>query len=440
MINRFTTYITVNRLFEATDRILLAISGGIDSMVMWKMFEESRYNFAIAHCNFQLRDEESEADEQMVRQVAEETGARLFVSRFETREHAAITGKSIEMAARDLRYSWFEEIRQAHGFNCIATAHHQDDLLETFFVNLVRKTGIKGLTGFRPRSGSLIRPMLFTCRQEIEQWAKQHSIRYRTDHTNNELIFQRNFIRHQIIPSLEQLNPAFRRNLSETMSNLRETEDLYFHEVNRQIRKIAVQDTEETEISLPGLLRLTYPRQVLFEWMSRFGFNPATIDSVFHSLNKEPGRLFFSRTHRLVIDRNKLIITGIPESTPEIFYIEREDIEINHPLHLTLGRFNADEYVIPEDPSIASLDDSLLEYPLMIRKWNQGEYFQPLGMKGFKKISDFFVDQKFSIPEKENAWIIYSADKVVWIAGHRIDNRFRITGKTRTVLRITIGT
>lgn len=440
MINRFNTYIAEHRLFEATDRVLLAISGGIDSMVMWKLFEESRYNFAIAHCNFQLRGDDSEADEQLIRQVAEDTGAKLFVSRFETREHAALTGKSIEMAARDLRYNWFEEIRKEHGFNRIATAHHQDDLLETFFINLVRKTGIKGLTGFRPKSGGLIRPMLFTCRLEIEQWAKQHSIRYRTDLTNNELIFQRNFIRHQIIPSMEQLNPAFRRNLSETMSNLRETEDLYFHEVNRQIRKIALQGTEETEISLPGLLRLSFPRQVLFEWMNRFGFNPATIDSVFQSLNKEPGRLFFSKTHRLVIDRNKLIVTGIPESTTEIFYIEREDIEINHPLHLKLGRFNADEYVIPEDPAIASLDDALLEYPLMIRKWHQGVYFQPLGMKGFKKISDFFIDQKLSIPEKENTWIIYSADKVVWIAGHRIDNRYRITGKTSTVLRITMET
>ena len=440
MINRFTSYITDNRLFEATDRVLLAISGGIDSMVMWRLFEESRYNFAIAHCNFQLRGDESEADEQLVRQVAEETGARLYVSRFETREHAALTGKSIEMAARDLRYNWFEEIRLTQGFHCIATAHHQDDLLETFFVNLVRKTGIKGLTGFRPKSGNLIRPMLFTCRQEIEHWAKFHDIAYRTDHTNNELIFQRNFIRHQVIPSLEQLNPAFRRNLAETMSNLRETEDFYFDEVNRQIRKIAVQDTDETEIYLPGLLRLTFPRQVLFEWMSRFGFNPATVESVFQGLNKEPGRLFFSKTHRLVIDRSKLIVTSIPESTRDVFYIEREDMEITQPLHLTLERFNPDKYVIPDDPSVASLDDSLLEYPLVIRKWQQGAYFQPLGMKGFKKISDFFVDQKFSIPEKEDTWIIYSADKVVWITGHRIDNRFRITGQTRSILRITLGT
>lgn len=438
MINRFTTYIADNRLFDASDKVLLAISGGIDSMVMWKLFEESRYNFAIAHCNFQLRGDDSDADEQLVRQVAEETGARLFVTRFETREHAAITGKSIEMAARDLRYNWFEEIRQAQGFRWIATAHHQDDLLETFFVNLVRKTGIKGLTGFRPKSGYVIRPMLFTCRQEIEHWAKLHPIVYRTDQTNHELIFQRNFIRHQVIPSLEQLNPAFRRNLAETMNNLRETEDLYFYEVNRQIRKIAVQDTDEAEISLPGLLRLVHPRQVLFEWMSRFGFNPATIESVYQSLNKEPGKQFFSKSHRLVTDRNKLIITSIPENSGEIYYIEREDIDITHPLHLTMMRYHADHYLIPEDPSVASLDDSLLEYPLVIRKWRQGEYFQPLGMKGFKKISDFFVDQKFSIPEKENTWIIYSADKVVWIAGHRIDNRFRITDKTRTVLRITL--
>ncbi len=438
MINQFTQYIEQNHLFHPSEKILLAVSGGIDSMVMWKLFDDTRFNYSVIHCNFQLRGDDSDNDELLVRRTAAERGIKLFVKKFDTREYASLTGISIEMAARELRYAWFEEIRRAENIHFIATAHHLDDLLETFFINLVRKTGIKGLSGFRPKTGYIIRPMLFTNRNGIVEWATMNDTEFRTDTTNSEIIFQRNYIRHHVIPGLEKLNPAFRNNLTATMANLRDVEEFYMTEVTRQIKKISTGDSHFPEILVSSLLKLPHPRQVLFEWMSKYGFHPATSNQVFESLDGEPGRQFFSRTHRLVIDRSKLILTPIPESSGQLFYIEKDDLEIFEPIHLTIQSIDLNSLEIDPDPGMAFLDLDKLQFPLIVRKWKAGEYFQPLGMKGFKKISDFFIDQKLSIPEKEETWIIYSGNKVVWIAGYRIDNRFRISSETTNAICIQL--
>jgi tRNA(Ile)-lysidine synthase len=438
MNHQFKQFIAENNLFQPADKVLLAISGGIDSMVMWQLFEVCGLNYSVIHCNFRFRGAESDADEALVTRMADERGVQLYVKKFDTREYASLTGVSIEMAARELRYNWFREILSEEKIPWLATAHHQDDLLETFFINLVRKTGIKGLTGFKPRNGSLIRPMLFTCRREIEEWAALQQVEYRTDLTNQELIFQRNFIRHQIIPSLEQLNQAFRKNLTETIANLRDVEDFYDTEVNRQLKRITNADSANPELSVSALLKMAHPKQLLFEWMSRYDFNPATIDQVFNFLEAEPGKQFYSRTHRLIIDRNRLIISDLKEKKEQLFYLDKNDLELFDPVHLSMSITEGDIPALDPDPRVAYLDAGKLEYPLVLRKWQPGEYFQPLGMQGFKKLSDFFVDQKFSIPEKEQTWIVYSGDKVVWIVGHRIDNRFRITRETSKVLMLRL--
>lgn len=437
MINRFRSFIAENQLFKPAEKILLAVSGGIDSMVMWELFEKSGFHYAVIHCNFQLRGSESDADEKLVLQKAEMLGVRILTRRFETAEYAKLTGVSIEMAARELRYTWFAEEMQKGNFQYIATAHHQDDLLETFFINLVRKTGIKGLIGFRPKSDKLIRPMLFTNRKEIEWFAETARVDYRTDHTNNEIVFQRNYIRHEVIPALEKLNPAFRNNLAETIQNLRQVEDYYLKNIENQIDEITESAETQEEMSISLLLETDFPRQILYEWLSRFSFNPATVDLAFSHLKSPPGRRFYSGTHRLVIDRDRLIITALSESREHIYYVEKNDSEIFEPLHLKTEYFQVDEVEIDPDRNMAFIDAGKLVFPLIIRKWKAGEYFQPLGMKGFKKLSDFFIDQKLSIPEKESAWILYSGNKVVWIIGQRIDNRFKITGETQTVLRIS---
>lgn len=439
MISRFHEFISRNSLFAPGDRILLAVSGGIDSMVMWHLFEKCGYNYAVAHCNFQLRGEDSDGDEALVIRTADRLGIKLYSNRFETREYAAMMGISIEMAARELRYKWFNEIRENGKFEFVATAHHTDDLLETFFINLVRKTGIKGLTGFRPKSGHLIRPLFFTNREEIEEYSRSENVEYRTDKTNNEAVFQRNFIRHNIIPDLVRLNPAFRSNLAATISNLRDTEDFYMTEVFRQIKKITVADSPNPEIVISALLKLPHPKQVLFEWMNQFGFNPQVVEQVYMAIRGEAGRRFYSGSHRLVIGRNRLIITPADLAENRVFYIEKDDLEIFEPLHLSINWLEKKDVTIDPDPRVAFLDADRLEFPLILKKWEAGEYFQPFGMKGFKKISDFFTDMKLSIPEKEQSWILYSGNKVVWIAGYRIDNRFRISDETKNVVRIRLN-
>lgn len=439
MINRFTQYYSGNQLFQHSDKILLAVSGGIDSMVLWRLFEEAGLNYAVAHCNFHLRGDDSNQDEAFVRERADELGVKLYVTHFDTQEYAAAAGISIEMAARRLRYDWFEETRRDGNFRWIATAHHLDDMLETFFINLVRKTGIRGLTGIKPKSGYLVRPLLFASRNEIEAFAQSREIEYRTDITNEDVVYQRNFIRHRIIPELEKLNPAFRNNLAETMENLRQAEEFNDYETARQIRKISDPQNSD-EITVTSLLKQAFPDQLLFAWMTRYGFNPSIIREVFSHLEGEPGRQFFSRTHRLVIDRNKLIVTPIPENNEEIFYLEHSDTWLGHPIQMTITRHDASAFRINSDPRTACLDEDKLEYPLTLRRWSPGEYFQPLGMHGFKKISDFYIDQKLSIPEKENTWILYSGGKVVWIMGYRIDNRFKITKETKKVVQLTLDT
>jgi tRNA(Ile)-lysidine synthase len=438
MLNSFTTFIKDRALFKPEDKILLAVSGGIDSMVMWHLFEESGFKYGVIHCNFQLRGKDSDVDETFVRETAEKSGIRVFVKRFDTLEYARLSGISVEMAARELRYKWFEEVRLHEKYDFLATAHHQDDLIETFFINLVRKTGIRGMTGFREKSGTLIRPLLFASRAEIVYWAKEAGIIYHQDYTNDEVVFQRNFIRHEIIPRLETLNSAFRNNLSETIGNLRNVEEFYQKEVKRQIRKISNQESMNPEIYISSLMKLSFPRQVLYEWMSIYGFNHSSAEALYNNLAAESGKQYYSKTHRLVKDRNNLIITALPEDREETFYIEPGDLEIFDPVHLSLENKTGTNFKIIQDVNVACLDNSKLEFPLVIRKWKPGEYFQPLGMNGYKKISDFFTDEKLSIPEKEETWILFSSNKIVWIIGRRIDNRFKVTPDTREVLLIRL--
>jgi tRNA(Ile)-lysidine synthase len=287
MINRFTQYYSGNQLFQHSDKILLAVSGGIDSMVLWRLFEEAGLNYAVAHCNFHLRGDDSNQDEAFVRERADELGVKLYVTHFDTQEYAAAAGISIEMAARRLRYDWFEETRRDGNFRWIATAHHLDDMLETFFINLVRKTGIRGLTGIKPKSGYLVRPLLFASRNEIEAFAQSREIEYRTDITNEDVVYQRNFIRHRIIPELEKLNPAFRNNLAETMENLRQAEEFNDYETARQIRKISDPQNSD-EITVTSLLKQAFPDQLLFAWMTRYGFNLPSSGKCFHILKENP--------------------------------------------------------------------------------------------------------------------------------------------------------
>jgi len=438
MFSRFLEYIEQKQLFEPHQKVLLAVSGGIDSMVLLHLFEKSEFDYGVVHCNFQLRGSDSDKDEEFVRQQVLIHGVPFFCTRFETEDYARVNGISIEMAARELRYNYFEKIRAENQFDVIATAHHQDDLLETFFLNLSRKTGIRGLTGIKEKLGNIIRPLLFASRKEIEDFARTGFIGFREDHTNNEVVYQRNFVRHRILPLFSELTPAFKTNLSETIGNLKETEEVYSFFMLKEKEQVISEGDTETVVDIENLLKSAFPKVLLFEILSGYNFNPKVIGQVFGSLDSLPGKQFFSKTHRLVKDRGQLFVTPLPEPENRIFYIEKDDLELFAPFDLNIEKISADGFKIIRKPSAACLDALKLEFPLLIRKWRPGDYFQPLGMSGFKKISDFLIDEKIPVHQKENTWLLCSGQKVVWVMGLRIDNRFKITENTLQVLKIEI--
>ena len=438
MLDSFFKFIEEKQLFERHQKILLAVSGGIDSMVLLHLFEKSGYNYGIVHCNFNLRGEESDGDEHFVRQQVSIRGVQAFFQSFETEEYARLNGISIEMAARELRYRYFEKIRAENHYDYIATAHHIDDLIETFFLNLSRKTGIKGLIGIKEKSGKIIRPLLFADRKEIEKFARENFICFREDSTNSEAIYQRNFLRNKILPLFKELNPSFSKNILASIENLKETEAVYSEFLQKEKGKVVFEKNHDTIIYIEQLLNTRFPKVLLFEILNGFGFNAVVINEVFEGLNSDSGKQFFSKNYRVVKDRERLFVTSNENEEERIYYIEKDDIELFKPLNLVLEKHNADDFIISAEPNVACLDCDELEFPLLIRKWRQGDYIQPLGMTGYKKVSDFFIDEKLPLHEKENTWFLCSGKKIVWIIGRRIDNRFKITRKTKTVLKIEL--
>jgi len=438
MFESFLKYVKEKQLFAPSHRLLLAISGGVDSMVLLHLFEKSEVEYGVVHCNFQLRGEESDADEEFVKQQVLIHGIPAYFKKFDTEEYARICGISIEMAARELRYDFFEKIRKENDFDFIATAHHQDDVLETFFLNLSRKTGIKGLTGIKEKSGTVIRPLLFANRKEIKKYAAQYYIEYREDSSNNEIVYQRNFLRNKILPLFDELNPSFRKNALASIENLKETEKLYYHLLLSEKIKLVKSGKHETAINIEKLKSFAYPRVLLFEILSEYNFNPVVIEEVFSSIENEPGKQFFSKTHRLIKDRDVLYITEKREEKERIYYIEEGDIELFSPFNISIEKLEAKDFEISKKKNVACVDADKVGFPLLIRKWKQGDYFQPLGMTGFKKVSDFLIDQKIPLHEKENTWLLCSGKQVVWIMGHRLDNRFKILTETKQVLKIEI--
>jgi tRNA(Ile)-lysidine synthase len=438
MIKRFTGFIEEKQLFKPADRILLAVSGGIDSMVLLHLFQNSGFNFGVVHCNFQLRGEDSDRDEELVRQHVLINGIPSFFKKFNTRETARINGISIEMAARQLRYDYFETVREENGFDYVATAHHLDDQIETFFLNLSRKTGIRGLSGIKEKSGKIIRPLIFAGRDEIENYARKYSIEFREDYTNSDTEFRRNFIRHRIITLFKELNPVFKANMAGTIENLREVEEVYFYSINKAAKKVITKNDTGIIINISFLLQSPFPKSLLFETLTEFNFNPAVIKQIAERVKSISGKQYYSKTHRLVKDRDNLFVVPLPEEDERIYYIEEDDMELFSPFDMVIEKIDSANFRIIKNSNIATIDFEKLQFPLLIRKWKQGDFFKPLGMTGFKKLSDFFIDEKIPVHEKEKIWLLCSGPEIVWVIGYRIDNRFKITSRTKKIFKIEL--
>ncbi len=439
MIDDFKKYIAINNLCLKDDKLLLGVSGGIDSIVMMHLFRMSGYNIALAHCNFQLRDEESDNDEAFVTHLAENYQLPIHTIRFNTPEIAEKEGISIQMAARDLRYEWFEELRQQHHYDYIAIAHNKNDLAETFLVNLVRGTGIKGLTGIKEKAGAIIRPLLFASRKMIDDYCRTNNFEYREDSSNQTTKYSRNLIRHEIIPAFESINPSFIDTMTQNINTLKNTEKIYYHTIQKTLTEIADEQDKKIYFAIDKIKKLEPVETYLFEFLNPYGFSVSQINDIIASLDGISGKQFFSPTHRLIKDRDNLIMEEISLVQSKPFFIEETTGQIEYPIPLTLDKFDkTDDFQINTQKNTAQLDYDKLEFPLTIRKWNKGDYFMPLGMQNLKKVSDFFIDQKVPIPEKEKVWIIESGNKIAWLAGMRIDERFKITQNTTHIFQLEL--
>ncbi|MES2286778.1 MAG: tRNA lysidine(34) synthetase TilS [Bacteroidota bacterium] len=463
MIAALLNHIKKEKLFSTTEKVLLTVSGGIDSVLMCELFHKAGLNFGIAHCNFQLRNEESDEDETFVNTLAEKYNVPFHFIKFNTAVYAKKNKVSIQIAARDLRYQWFEEIRKEYDYNYVATAHHQDDSIETFFINLLRGTGISGLHGILPKHGAIIRPLLFTTKNEIESYAKKHKLKYREDSSNASDKYVRNKIRHHVTPVLKELNPGFENTFNKTINHLREVELIYKKDIETKRSKIVKQEKNNILISIKQLKKLQAITTYLYEFLKPYNYNTSTVEEIISTLDGESGKQFFSNSHRLIKDRELLIIeprkesqeirikkqetgiknqelrnkkqgSGLDTMDSEITVLKNQkEIDLDTLKLSFKSEVNSPDTEIQKSTSIAYLDLEKLEFPLEIRKWQKGDVFYPFGMKGKKKLSDFFIDKKLSLNQKENAWLLTSKGKIAWVIGQRIDNRFKITDKTRKI-------
>lgn len=440
MLDQFKQYKSDKKLFNEDDRILLAVSGGIDSMVMMHLFNQLEVSFGVAHCNFQLRGDESREDALFVKTSAEMSGVPFYQAVFETETYAEENKLSIQMAARELRYVWFENIRKTHGYTLIATAHNADDSIETFFINLIRGCGLDGLTGIKPRSVDLIRPLLFASREQIAHYARRKGVVFREDSSNASDKYLRNYIRHNVLPVLDMTHSNFRKGINTTIQNLIASQSLFHYFIDKVREDIVLKEANITRINIEKVKELPESTAFLWEVLNSFGFNRESCFEIASHLNAQPGLIFLSPTHRLVKDREYLIVTRLPELESRMFYIEPDNIPEGLPFHFTVSiEENTASTIIEKGTGIAMLDYNKLERPLILRKWRAGDYFAPLGMDNLKKVSDFLIDQKLSLVDKENTWVLESGNRICWIVGRRIDNRFRIKADTRKILRIRIN-
>jgi tRNA(Ile)-lysidine synthase len=440
MIEKWIRHLESSQLFSSSDTLLVGVSGGIDSVVLLDLLNSTGLAFSVAHCNFRLRGEESDLDEKFVKELAERYEKPYFSQTFDTAEFASDHGISIEMAARDLRYNWFEEIRRTHHFNWILVAHNSDDQVETFFLNLARGTGITGLTGMKAINGKVVRPLLFASRKEIETYASDHKLQFREDSSNALTVYQRNRIRHLLLPIMEELNPSFRATMQETISHLRDTTSIYFQAIDRA-KEMVVQVIPDSDLALSiAELQLLHPLSTyLFEFLKPFHFNGDVVEEMVNALEGQSGKQFFSTTHRAVLDREVLLIQKLTELSDARFYLDEDLERLEHPVRLVISsQIRTDSLKLNTAASTALIDKDKLQFPLILRPWQKGDSFQPLGMKGMKKLSDFFVDEKFSLTDKESCWLLANGEEIIWIVGVRLDDRYKITPKTTNVLVISL--
>jgi tRNA(Ile)-lysidine synthase len=435
MLDKFRTFCRKQQLFSADEKILLAVSGGVDSMVMLHLLNEAKFNIAVAHCNFQLRGKESDGDESLVHRTAVELGIQYYSERFNTKAYSEDNGINIQQSARNLRYSWFEKLLKSEGFDRIATAHHASDQTETILYNISKGCGISGLRGIPVMNSNVVRPLLFASRTEILEYAMQNKVTWREDKSNSDNKYSRNLIRNSIIPELKLINPGIDRTMLRNSERYRSIEALLGEKKAEIVSKYLSTEEFGEVLSLDWLEETKGSFVLLEEILKDYGFNNDQVTSIYEPPNWQTGKTYTSQKFKLVVNRGKIHI--YPNVKESFLDLEIKNFENKIELigtELSFKKMLRDEFQIINDSHVACLDFDSLKRPLKIRSWKSGDNFIPLGMTHKKKLSDFMIDQKIPLNLKKRVHLLESAGQIAWVIGHRIDDRFKVTSKTQNVL------
>lgn len=434
MLEEFQKHIEINFKNLVKGKFLLACSGGLDSVVLVDLCARSKLDFAIAHCNFNLRGEASNGDEAFVRELSLLNDKKFYVTNFDTIGYVKNNKVSIQVGARELRYDWFAKIMQENDIGTLVTAHHVDDSVETFLINLSRGTGIDGLTGIPEKTDTLSRPLLRFSRSQILEYAQSRKLQWREDASNADTKYLRNKIRHEIVPLLKDLNPSFLKNFTKTQDYLSESAALIDSQVKELKSRLFKEDTGVIRISIAELFKLEPISAYIHALFKGYGFTEW--NDVENLLSAMSGKEIYSKTHRLVKDREFLLLTEVKEEVDAQYQVLDGQMEILEPVQLKIETVND---LSVKNKHTLYIDKKALKYPLTIRKWKNGDYFYPLGMKGRKKLSKFFKDEKIDVVSKEQQWLLCSGEEVVWIIGRRADERFKVTENTSDILKFTLN-
>ena len=409
-------------------------------MVLMSLTAAAGYRFGVAHCNFQLRGKESDEDELLVEHEATRLGVEFFNKRFDTTAEMERTGESMEMAARRLRYAWFRELCDEHGYTVIAIAHHINDSIETFFINMLRGTGLRGLTGINNHVGRIVRPLMFTNRKEIHDYAVAHRIPFREDSSNRSTKYLRNKVRIGLIPMLKEITPQFTTIMRRNVSRLSQAQDFISSAMSIIKRDVIEQDGDIRTIKVQSI-NPSLPRNfVIYEILSEeYGFKGDVVDALCHALdNNSTGRRFYAREWGAVVDRGDIVVSPIAEDDDCEVVVERRTLRSYVGGSVLYYQYCDIDFIdtLDQGENVALIDADKLQYPLRLRRWREGDWFQPFGMSGRKKISDYLIDKKVSMAQKSRQFVLLSGDDIVWVVGRRLDDRFAVTKRTERVLRI----
>ena len=435
MLQKFKEHININFPFLKGKKLLIAISGGLDSVVLTHLFNQlNSASIALAHCNFKLREKESDLDEEFVFNLSQKTSNQIFKITFDTKKIAEQRKTSTQITARELRYNWFKELVKKHDFDFVLTAHHADDNLETFLINLTRGSGLDGFTGIPAINGNIVRTLLPFSRAEILNYAKENKINWREDASNASTKYVRNKIRHKVLPVLKEINPSLLETFSKSIENLKEAQTIIADRIEEVSQKIISSEEDNLKINIEQVKELSNPKAYLFQFLKDYNFTEW--NDVYHLLEAQAGKQLYSKTHRLLKDRTHLILSKLENNDVlEEVLISENLSEIKHPIQLTFSEVSK---LNEQNKQTIYVDKDLLNYPLSLRKKENGDYLYPQGMTGKKKLSKYFKDEKFSLLDKENTWLLCNANNaIIWVVGYRQDRRFSATQSTKKHLKIT---